>query len=199
MKQIVIALIILLIGIGCSHENIPPTSFDATGYPLNLGNWWRYKVTDSIRNTTDTLLLKLTHKMSQNDSIIYRCDLEKRGSIVDSAQIIFSKSALSYTYLGNNYSLFGEFKLKLPFYTGETWKGNGIDAIDVLSFASNYDVLGKKYDVYFIKRSASSFGYYVTQNLQVASGIGIVSQNLLLFDGFNFVKQRFELIDYQLK
>jgi hypothetical protein len=109
MKKIVIVLITLFIGIivGCSHENIPPVNFDKTGYPLNVGNWWQYKVRDSIHHTTDTLLLKITHKMSNGDSLTYRCDLEQHGIVVDSAFIAASESALSYKSLGSGSPFLG--------------------------------------------------------------------------------------------
>jgi hypothetical protein len=35
--------------------------------------------------------------------------------------------------------------------------------------------------------------------LQIANGVGIISQNIDLFDGFYVQKQQFDLIDYQLK
>jgi hypothetical protein len=165
MKTIVMVLITLFIGIlgGCSHDKAILGTFDKTGYPLNVGNWWQYKVRDSIHHTTDTLLLKITHKMSNGDSVTYRCDLERRSIVVDSAFITASASALSYKSLGSGSPFFGEFKLKLPFHSGEAWNGSiTADSFRVISHVADYNVLGKKYDVYSIKRSIGTFGYHVT-------------------------------------
>jgi hypothetical protein len=88
----------------------------------------------------------------------------------------------------------------LPFHLGEAWSGFiRTDSFSVIAQTTDYNVLGKKYDVYSIKRSFGTFGYHVTQMLQVANGIGIVSLNIDLFDGFYVQKQQLDLIAYQLK
>jgi hypothetical protein len=194
---------ILLIGaISCKHENdtIDSTAFSKTSYPLNVGNWWQYRVVDFNARTIDTLSIRISSKTVQNGEVIYRCELEEYGTVIDSAQFVLTESSLSYQGLDATYSYFGDFKLKLPFYQGETWKGfSDVDSMNVISFSTDYNVLGKKYDIYYLKRTVPGAAYSVVQSLQLSKNIGLVSQNINIFWGGLTQRQSFQLIDYELK
>jgi hypothetical protein len=200
MKRFGIGLMITLIGLfSCRLDKVEPSAFDQQSYPLNVGNWWRYNVTDLRKQTSKTLLLRIVSKQTNNDVTTYRCNLEQNGNIVDSAQMILSPSALLYKGLGADDSFFGDFKLKLPFQKGETWEGMfPQDKIEVVAFKPDYVVLGQKCDLYDIKRAISGFNYRFNQNLQLAKGIGIVSQYIDSFDSATVEQHLFELVDYKL-
>jgi hypothetical protein len=201
MKNILIYLVILCTGslLGCKRDKVELIPFDKMSYPLNVDNWWSYKVTNLKTAKIDTLFLKIVSKSVNNNIAIYKCDLKQNERVIDSAQIMLSESELSYNGLDPNYSFFGDFKLKLPFNKGNTWNGDSsLDVINVVSISADYIVLNKKYNIYDIKRSFEGFGYRINQTIQVSKGIGIVSQYIDLFDGGSVEKKQFELIDYKL-
>lgn len=186
--------------LGCKQSDVEPGAFTETSYPLKVGNWWRYKVSDSLSKTEDTLRLQIIGQTTKNDLTVYKCALMQRGTIVDSAQIIVSATQLFYEGLNRSYSYLGEFILKIPFYQGETWQGAvGTGITNATSYQTAYNVLGKKYDCYTLKRDINSFGYNFSQTFQVSRGIGLVSQYMELFDGRRAQQQTFQLIDYELK
>jgi hypothetical protein len=202
MKTISICLVLTLISLlGCRRDKIEPTAFDKDSYPLNVGNWWRYKVTNLRAQTTDTLLLKMDAKIIQNNVVTYKCHLEqeKTKNILDSAQVVLSNTELSYKSLDGNSAFFGDFKLKLPFHTGDKWDGySDVDAFKVASFTANDEVLGKKYNIYDIQRSFPGFNWGIGQTMQISKGIGIVSQHIQFFDSAQIHEYQFELVDYKL-
>jgi hypothetical protein len=202
MKMILRFLLISFISIlfACRRDNVEQSPFDKTAYPVNIGNWWRYKVVDTFYNKVDTLLLKIISKTTNNDLTIYKCHLEQRNQIVDSATMTLSGTELSYQGLNGNYSYFGDFKLKFPFNQGESWNNDSaMDVTKVLAYTMGYDVLGKKYNVFSLQRIVSSLGYRMNQTLVVSKGIGIISQNLDLFNGGPLQRKIYQLIDYDLK
>ncbi|MEN9609756.1 MAG: hypothetical protein RLZZ628_570 [Bacteroidota bacterium] len=200
MKTIPICLLFVLTSLSsCRQDKIEPVAFDKEAYPLAVGNWWRYKVTNLRENVTDTLLLQIDLKTIRDGVTTYRCHLEQNGSIVDSAQMVLSNSELSYQGLNPNYSFLGEFKLKLPFHSGETWEGGNFEGKTQTLFTPNYTVLGQRYDIYDIKQVVPSFNYHLNQNLQISKGIGIVSGYRDLFDSAHLFKHQYELMDYKLK
>jgi hypothetical protein len=200
MKIIVMGLTIALISLlSCRADIVEPAAFEQRSYPLHVGNWWRYNVTNLNKQTSNTLLLKIVSEQTNNSVTTYRCELEQNGRIVDSAQMILAQSELIYKALGSDRSFFGDFKLKLPFHNGDTWEGNSLsDKIEVISFLPNYAFLGENYDVYNIKRNVPGFNYYFSQTLQIAKGVGIVSQYIDSFDSFSIEKYLFELIEYKV-
>lgn len=198
----------ILIGIsfivGCKQDadtlEIETIAFNKLSYPLKVGNWWRYRVLDFNSNFIDTLQLKIVRQTVNNAEVTYTFYLHEFGAIVDSAQMVLSATELTYKGMDPHYSYFGDFKLKLPFYQGDTWKGfSEADSTKVISYSKDYEVMGKNYDIYYLKRLVYGNVYSVVQNLQLSKGVGIVSQNINVFSGGFVQRQNFQLIDYELK
>ncbi|MEO6833560.1 MAG: hypothetical protein ABI169_15235 [Chitinophagaceae bacterium] len=167
---------------------------------MSVGNWWRYRHVDMLSNTIDTIILKVVSVDTPKFSDTYKCYVYEFSQIVDSAILIVSDSLISYSSANTDYSYFGDFALKLPFSQSSHWlNGSYFDSTRVISYTSSRMVLGKPYNVFFLKRVATSPGFSEVQTLSIAKDIGIVETSVDIFNGYPVQQQDLQLIDYQLK
>ena len=64
----VLMLMVALVMGACYSQHIEPEPlFTAEDFPLKVGNWWRYRLTDDYNNEVDTLLMRIawTTKMGK--------------------------------------------------------------------------------------------------------------------------------------
>tara|TARA_R110002050_G_scaffold190268_1_gene324915 strand:+ start:2163 stop:2801 length:639 start_codon:yes stop_codon:yes gene_type:complete len=211
MKRIIINILqLLLVGLlfsaSCKKNTEPiklvEEKFTSDNYPVKIGNWWKYKVTDFYSGTIDTLVVEVVSEVdNSNGSMSYRCELKQNGSIVDSSIIIVSEVEFSYKGLNPYYSYFGDYKLTFPFNAGSFWEGAySTDTVIVTSRIDKFTINGTEYSpIYNLKRSFYlGGGYSLTQFQMITPKVGIVNQSIDLFDGANAQKQNFDLIDYHL-
>jgi hypothetical protein len=185
--------------ISCNKESIDvENGFQSTDFPIQVGNWWKYKVVDSYAGTTDTFIVQVVAELNKES---YRCELRYGSSVVDSAIIAMTETTLSYEGLNQNYSYFGNFKLTFPFNEDDHWIGfYNPDTVVVTSMINDFVVNGVSYSpIYNLKRSFFlAGGYSLTQFMMITPEIGIINQSIDLFDGANAQKQNFSLIEFNL-
>lgn len=207
MKYIVIvASVYFLVFTSCrKHQEVDPSkseiTFDLYEFPLNLNSQWTYLRKDFYTNTTDTLTLKITDIIyNENDSLVYKCRLSIRNEYVDSAVFEVYHNRLVYHSISpTGYSFFSNFVLNFPFNENSYWIGNHIpDTVRVNTILDTLNVLGNKYnEVFYVKRAYSLIGgYSIVQSLQICRKFGIIKQNVDYFNSGNVQKQSFDLIQY---
>jgi len=181
-------------------ENIQPI-FKISSFPLNVGNWWRYRVQDFFSKSIDTILVKVVSLKNDGAHKFYFCHIELNNEIVDSAQITLSDSVISYkTFNIIGYSYFAEFYLKYPFSYGYAWHGvNQNDSLSVAPYNQDISILGKHYKTYYINRYFREYHYNHVQSIQISENIGIVRQNTSIYSYSYNQLQEFLLIDYHLE
>jgi hypothetical protein len=202
MKNVlIISYVLFIVLISCNKEPVTNNvynGFQSIDFPIKVGNWWKYKVTDFYGGTIDTLIVEVVDKITNET---YRCELRYNNSVVDSAIITVSETTLSYEGLNQDYSYFGNFKLTFPFNDNDSWIGfYNPDTVVVTSVIDDFTINGMAFSpVYNLKRSFFlGGGYSLTQFMMITPEIGIINQSIDLFDGANAQKQNFDIIEYNL-
>ena len=96
--------------------------FKISSFPLNVGNWWRYRVQDFFSKSMDTILVKVVSLKTEGTNKLFICHVELYNEIIDSALITLSDSVISYkTFNIVGYSYLAEFYLKYPMAYGYAW------------------------------------------------------------------------------
>lgn len=184
-----------------SSDTIVTPVFDQNDFPMDVGNWWRYRVVDSNFGTIDTLLISVDRVLDINESK-FLCNLTLYGEIVDSSVVTINADSLVYDGLLSFYSYFGEFKLKFPFQVDDTWRGFFIqDTVRAISHVEDLTYGGVLYPSIFSLKRAFFIdnNYSLVQFMLIAPNIGVVNQSVDLFDNGNVQSQNFGLIDYHLE
>ena len=204
---VVVLLTVLLFPLSCKKDEPVIVEDDVnqieqSEFPLMVGNWWKYKVTDFYAGTTDTLTVKV---IGVEDSSVntkrFSCLLFMKGLVVDSSEIVISENEISYKGLNPYYSYFGNYKLVFPIALNDEWVGfNNPDTIRVVGVSENVEIEGTLYaQIYSLKRSFFLVGgYNLNQLLLISPKVGIVNQSIDLFTGASAQKQTFSLIEYSL-
>lgn len=182
MKKKYCIIAVLFFALSCSRKtNNIPNIFTQTSYPMAVGNWWQYQVTDFGGGSTDTIILKAISLSVNGTNKNFTCYLIQNGTIVDSGHFIQSDSGLSYSG-SRRYSTFGEFSLKFPFITGQKWPGifptdtfvdvGLVDSFSVSAYGPYYK------PVYTLRRAFSDPHYSLIQNIFLTPNIGLIYQTI---------------------
>lgn len=202
MKKYHLSLLLFLFIVGCKPEKDPiiVNQFTKDDFPIAVGNWWKYKHTDFLSNTTDTILLRvISLQTNTTSSKEYTCIVEEFGQVVDTAKLILGDSTIAYNSYNPNYSYFGDFFMTAPFKVDSKW-ANSIynDSTTVISYSEGVKYNGVPYNVFFLKRTVSSINYHVVQTISVAKGIGIIEHVFNYREMVPIQSQNLQLIDYHL-
>ncbi|MCW3125086.1 MAG: hypothetical protein JWO03_744 [Bacteroidetes bacterium] len=203
-KYIVVAISLVALisfAVSCKKSQTALPTFEKSDVPpLHTGNWWRYLVTDSINNTTDTLTLTIASSAGTAITQTAKCYITRSGNVVDSGYFLLTDTALTYQGYNVSQSLLGSYKLKLPFTTGGSWSFYFAgDDYHVKSYLVSAHILGNTYTVFDLSRHTIIPDNSTDQHLEIAGGIGLVFEGYT-FTGIAGVTQHFgaQLIDYQL-
>lgn len=209
MKKVIFILSILaIVFISCKKDDCSDgtpeaeVGFEVADFPLAVGNWWAYKVTDFYGGNIDTCILEVVNKQMMNDTITYKCKYRFNEIVIDSLEFVAIGNELIYEGLNPNYSYFGNFKFQFPFVEDDQWSGFYVpDTVSVTSIIDSFVIGGNEYSpIYNLNRAFYlGGGYSLVQFLIVSPGVGVVHQSIDLFDGANAQKQQFDLLDYHIE
>ncbi len=154
-RMSVLMLMVALVTGACYNRHIEPEPlFTAEDFPLKVGNWWRYRVTDSYYNTVDTLFIRIDSMKSVNIEKHYYTNMI-RGSQNGSGTIIkYSDSLIAYQP-SQTYN-FPSFTLGIPFGVDSFFInriGSTKDTVRVIGYEKEYELFEKKYAVFHVKGS----------------------------------------------
>jgi hypothetical protein len=177
----------------------PVPAIKASNFAMRVGTTWTYQRVEL--GYKDTLQI---HVIRDSADVNYYCLISKSGITIDSG--VYSIRAEEISYHGihpSGYSAFGYFILKMPAQVGSKWQndqfGEGLnDSSYVISHNKDVQVLGKKFDAFFVKRLASvALSYQMTQTCQISDSIGLISQSLHYREALNVPQQQsFQLMSY---
>jgi hypothetical protein len=201
---LIIVSVLPLLGCGSTVEPKPelPTTFTKEAFPVSVGNWWRYKIYDSLTFKTDTLILRVVSGVDTNGVQSYTCNVEMHNKVVDTSTFEISKTQLSYKGNYEYYSYFGNFILKFPFKAGESWIGrHEEDTVRAVNRFDSISFLGKLYQPAFsLERAYGLVGNYsFRQSIVVCPSIGIIRQSIREYISIPTQRSELQLIDYYRK
>ena len=204
MKGHVIVLIISSCLLSCSSDDdselVANPSFEQSDFPVSVGNYWEYKVTNEENSEIDTLLIEVLSEIDTAGVPKYLCSLSLSGVAVDSSYISINSNNLVYKAFNAETTYFADFILEFPFDEGDIWNGfTQSDSILVVSKTESFVIDGTTFSpVYELQRNLSGFGYSLSQTFKVSPKIGLINQRIVEFTGSSLEKRHFELIDYHL-
>ncbi len=197
----VLMLMVALVTGACYNRHIEPEPlFTAEDFPLKVGNWWRYRLTDDENNTVDTLLMRIDSVEYTVGENRFHCSFHKRN-IIERGQIRRNDTVIFYKPVQNQ--VINGFTLGIPFGVDSFFinRVNGRDTVRVLSYEKEYELFGKKYEAFHIKSSmvnitTSSTG---TNDMRVSPDIGIISNDSYFDYQFGIMDTKLELIEYHIE
>ena len=128
--------------------------------------------------TRDTLLMRIDSVEYTDGESRFYCSFIK-NNIIERGQIR-KRDTVIYYFPVLNYAI-ADFSLGIPFGVDSFFinRVNGVDTVRVLSYEKEYELFGKKYEVFHIKSSmidvvSSTKG---TNDMRVSPDIGIISND----------------------
>lgn len=195
-------VLIFITSCKCKDDSKPSSKavFKQSDFPVAVGNYWEYRVTNEQNGNVDSLLIEVISIVGSVNSDEYLCTMSLSGVVVDSSYIIVNSDSLLYESFNPETTYFADFKLKFPFSEGDVWKGiTPLDSVTVVAEINKAIINGTTYSpVYELNRGLANFGYNLNQTFKVTPGVGIINQHIDEFTGSSFEKRNYNLIDYHL-
>lgn len=201
MQRIYFPLLVLLIAFtACKKSGNGNSPISISEYPLKINNQWTYKVTDSVDNMTDTVVLKITARRAKGDTTWWYCNVYEHNSLIDTPVYIQTSTTIglansSYTKLSP------DFLIDFPVSNNNTWIASSLttDTAVATLLSSPVVVGGRSYNnVYMISRSYYMVDFSFRQNIYISRGIGLIEENYAVMPFGPQVKKNIELISYSL-
>ena len=193
--------ILLLIIFACKKEHNLNNVASFTNFPLAVGDIWNYQVFDSINNTTQNAVFKITGFYISSGVPVnithYQTQTIINNVITDSGEIVTAGDTVMYKPTGQG--LFSNLTLLLPMSPNSNWHTEYYgDSVFVTGANESVAVLGTTYDsLYNVGRIQSVPDLYIYQNLYIAPHIGIVQETLDIAPWIP-VHKTIKLVSYQL-
>jgi hypothetical protein len=198
---ILTAVVLIFVFQSCKKDDSGPDYFTVKSFPLNVGNWWKYKVTDLYYHKSDTELMKIVSVKENLGYKTFTCYfLDSNEFVIDSAFIkVYPNEIISNTFLEWGISYFGSYDLHFPLISGDSIISDSFgNKTKVISFSPGYNHFGKLYDVYTIE----SYSYWpngsYNQTTLISKDIGIIQTSYGIWSMGPLDAKLFELIDYKL-
>ncbi|MBX7241227.1 MAG: hypothetical protein K1X92_05705 [Bacteroidia bacterium] len=195
-------MVALVTGACCNRHIEPEPIFTAEDFPLKVGNWWRYRVTDSLNNTVDTLFMRIDSMKIMNDEKHYFINTIQGSQIGGGTFIVFSDTLIIYEP-SQNYN-FPIFTLRFPFGV-DSFYINRIygkrDTLNILSYEKEYQLFGKKYPAFHITSSMwlINIAGRATNDMRISPKIGIISNDNYFDHQAGTQDIKLELIEYHIE
>ena len=193
-------LMVALVMGACYNRHIEPEPlFTAEDFPLKVGNWWRYRLTDDENNTVDTLLMRVDSVEYTDGESRFYCSFIK-NNINERGQIRKRDSVIYFYPL--QYQPITNFTIGVPCGVDSFFinRVNGVDTVRVLSYEKEYELFGKKYEVFHVKGSMILPGYgRGTNDMRISPDIGIISNDSYFDYMFGYMDIKLELIEYHIE
>ena len=198
MKRIALLLPVLMLFVfACKKEKTNNTT-GLSDFPLAVNNTWTYLVYDSIHQTSQTAIFKITGLNVANGGIkTYTTTTTTNGIVVDSGLIINSGDTVLYQ--ANGQGLFSNLTLLFPLTANNYWHTQYYsDSVFVAATNLNLSVLDNNYsNVFQVNRIESIPDLYIGQDVYIAPHVGIIQQNLSQ-GSWILVHKSLQLVSYSL-
>jgi hypothetical protein len=209
-RNFCIILFLVLFIASCHKDNNTAPTFTSASYPLAVGNWWQYQLTQQCCYP-DTFMLSVVAVINVGPYTKYQCYFLYNGSVTDSGFFLQSDTSLSFTntFAFAYYSPIPNFHIKFPAYTGQYWQGAFPgDSIVVDGVASSEGYYGHTYSPCYLTNESYDLPHnFKVESMTLTPKVGLVHQSI------NFqsdtakvngvagvqVKQSIQLIDYYVQ
>lgn len=201
MQRIYFPLLVLLISFtACKKSGNGSNPISISEYPLQVNNQWTYKVTDSVNNMTDTMVLKIVTKRAKGDTTWWYCNVYKHNMVIDTP--IYIQTSTTIGFANSNYTdLSPEFFIDFPIGNNNIWEASSLNADTAVASLLTSPVMvgGRDYsNVYMIYRSFLLVDYSFSQSIYISRGIGLIAESYTVMPFGPQVKKNVELISYSL-
>lgn len=201
MRRIyIVSLILLTTFAACKKSDSGSSPMSIADYPLKLNNQWTYKVSDSVNNKTDTMVLKITARRTSGDTSWWYCSIYEHNSVIDTPVYIQTSTTISFA--NSSYTeLSPDFLIDFPVSNNNTWIASSLNVDTAVASLLSSPVMvgGKNYsNVYMISRSFFIVDFYFKQSIYVSKGIGLIAENYAIMPFGPQVRKSVELISYTL-
>ncbi len=197
--SVLMLMVALLMG-ACYNRHIEPEPlFTAEDFPLKVGNWWRYRLTDDENNTVDTLLMRIDSVEYTVGENRFHCSFIKNN--INERGQIRKRDTVIYYFPVLNYAI-ADFTLGIPCGVDSFFinRVNGRDTVRVLSYEKEYELFGKKYETFHVKGSMILPGFgRGTNDMRISPDIGIISNDSYFDYIFGYMDIKLELIEYHIE
>lgn len=199
MKLIYFPLLVLLISFtACKKSGSGSSSMSISEYPLKVNNQWTYKVTDSVSNTTDTVVLKITASRTQGDTTWWYCNVYKHNMVIDTP--VYIQTSTTIGFANSSYTEFSpDFLIDFPVSNNNAWMPSALITDTAVASLLSGPVMvgGRNYsNVYVISRSYYMVDFSFRQSIYISRGIGLIAENYTIMPFGPLVRKSVELISY---
>jgi hypothetical protein len=200
-------LFIVLFALSCKKDNTSSNTFTSASYPLAVGNWWQYILTQDCCEP-DTFMLSVTSATNAGSYNIYKCYYIYHGSVTDSAYFQQSDTSLSFMNPPSPYidlSAILNFHLKLPASKGQFWPGSFPgDSIIVNAVVATYSAYGLTYGpCYYLAETYDLPHNSKTESMILTPKVGTIYQSVNFIsdttEGGIQIHQQLRLLNYHIQ
>ena len=178
-------VVILLFILSCKRDSSSqPQEFTKDSYPLDIGNWWKYQLSDCSGGiAADTFILRVVSIVNTSSYIEYMCNFEGNGMTISAGYFLQSDTSLSFTNTSSNpsNSPFPDFHLKFPAFKGQYWPGTypPKDSILVLGVENKYSSYGHTYGPCFSLNESYILPHnFLVKSMLLTPKIGLISGSI---------------------
>ena len=173
--------------------------FQRSDFPtLKAGDWWRYRDSDAVNHTTDTIILSVVSATTHGGTQVWFCNIQKGNNIIDTAYISLSDTMMIYTEQKPSLFFLSTYTLKFPLDSGGVWASSDAHVMAVTGFINGFNVLGHNYDAFNVLKTYEVFNSIHGGGFQISKGIGIVEESYSSHYPDVYKNNGAQLIDYQL-
>jgi hypothetical protein len=171
-------------------------------FPLAVGYWWKYLVTDGLGNPDDTITVSIVNSQVVGVQTQFNFEVRKNnGAIVDSGFYATENGTVKYKSKHPGYPYFGDIYYSFPMQDSSTWPAtSATDAVYVVGIADSIVFYNKVYKpMFFLQRNhktGPTYQYLQTQEL--CPKVGLVSASIYYYDMYPRQSQAYFLIDYKV-
>ena len=198
MKTLRLTILLVLLGFTMTHclkdENNYVVYYPRPAYfPNCVGTVWKYLRTDSIKNITDTILVRVKSNVMNNSRPYSVWTYEKSSVVFDSVYVYTHRDSVIITgsHIYNSKKV-----LLLPYRLNSKWNSSGYTGdTTVVSSIERVD----HFDAFKIIRHDFGVDLSVNDVMWMAPHVGLIQENIR---EFNLVQPRHEfwrLISYRVR
>ncbi|MGN6568952.1 MAG: hypothetical protein ACTHJ0_13410 [Flavipsychrobacter sp.] len=201
MQRVYLFLAILIVTFSaCKKGGSGNNPISISEYPLKVNNQWTYKVTDSVNNMVDTMVLKITASRTKGDTTWWYCNVYEHNMVIDTP--VYIQTSTTIGFANSSYTEFSpDFFIDFPVSNNSVWIASSLitDTAVVNLLSSSVMVGGRSYsNVYMISRSYYMVDFSFRQSIYVSRGIGLIAENYAIMPFGPQVRKSIELISYSL-
>jgi hypothetical protein len=205
-KNIYLTVLLIVFVLSCRKVTNQP-AFTSTSFPLAVGNWWQYQLTNNSIGYTDTFMLSVVSISDTGSYVKYECNYIYHGSVTSSGYFLQSDTSISFTNPGAYASLasYHNFYLRLPAFAGSHWPGTFPDPADstVVDGVSNNCQGPQAPSVgpcYYLIEHYSSPVNFVANSMIVVPKIGAIYETIDVNSDTGLqVQQQLTLLNYHVQ